>query len=266
MKITSILIFLATFIGLSAQFKGSEWSIYIQPTLGNRFVQYKNEVSQKYKDSIAQADGYRKSIGAGLEYHKVIDRYSSLQFGLQYFNAGFTRTRKAYKFLDTIHPQIGIMADLSDPSGNYVKFNYRFHFVALPVLYQTKLKIKRLPENTSLFWLGGAQIDMLIKHDIKAKLYGFSAYGEKEFVLDNKEADASRYNLALQTGLRFEYMLEDHYSVYVQPQFILPILVSNFAKERYFLYAFNLNIGMHFRPANKDKSGKKNTTKEAEQE
>lgn len=231
-----------------AQLKDPALSISVMPTVSNRLMSFKTNVPDNYKDSINQSDGYRDALSAAVMMSYSVDKYTRIHFGLQYLNLGFTRKKENLRFLDTIHPQIGIMSDLSQTGESYVDFNYRFHYITLPFLVDKQIVNKRLKAST-LHFIMGASISALLKHDIKAQFHGFSLKGgQKSKVLDAGDQEAGRLNGNLQFGFRLENLVYGEKTfVFVQPNVFIPILKANYSKERAQLYALGLQVGLMFK-------------------
>ena len=251
-KIMCFLIGISTFKFLNAQKNDGLWQFNITPTLGNRLISYKNNVSTQFKDSIKKADGWRTSIGAGLGYNLITSKKTRLYFGIQYQNFGFTRTKKNLKFRDTIHPEIGRVNDLSQTGEIYVNFNYRYHYLAIPFLYSYQFYANK-GKSTSIHWLVGGSISGLLKHDIRAVLRGFSAYGEKIFILKNEAEQAALLNANIHLGLRLENLVYKNTWIFIQPMVYAPILNANYGKERHRLYSIGAEVGIAFKIEEKKK-------------
>lgn len=145
--------------------------------------------------------------------------------------------------MDTIHPQIGIVNDLSQTGSNDVEYNYRYQYIGIPFLFSSKLRIRKMKTSRLHFMFGGA-VSGLINHDIKVKLIGFSAFGKKEFRLDGDEDEPIRFNASLQFGFRLENPLFDENTfIFVQPDLFLPLIASNRSDMRAQLYGLGLQVG-----------------------
>ena len=231
-----------------AQFKDPSFSFGVVPTLGNRLITYRTSVSKAYKDSINKADRWRDAIGASCMFGFRTNMNNRIFVGLQFHNFGFTRKRENLRFMDTIHPGIGIMNDLSQTGPNYVAFNHRYMYVSIPFMVSTRISGKKMKSSTLDFVFGGS-LSGLVKHDIRAQLHGFSAYGEKIFILDDKEAEAGLLNGNLHVGFRLENpVYGKHTFVYVQPTAFLPVLPANYSKQRNNLFALGVEVGVMYRP------------------
>jgi len=240
--------FLLAFLSCSvyAQLSNPALSFSVEPGVGNRGMNFKSKVSSVYKDSINKADIWRQSLSASAMLSYSTSRYSRIFTGVQFLNFGFTRMRYNLKFMDTIHPDIGIVNDLSQTGSNDVAYVYRYQYLAFPFMFASKLKVKKLKSSTLHFMMGGS-LCVLLNHDIKTKLIGFSAKGEKQFKLKDKENEAGLFNANIQFGLRLENpIINKNTFIFVQPELYLPILKANYSDEKAQLYHFGLQIGMMY--------------------
>lgn len=249
----SILFLILNCISLKAQFKDPGYSIAVEPTFGTRIAIYKGSFSDSYKDSLQKADRYRDAIGASFLVSFKTGKKQRIYTGLQFHNFGFTRKKENIRFMDTIHPQIGIMNDLSQTGGAHVDFNYRFMYLSLPVLFSRQISGKKMTATTiHLIW--GGSVSVLLKHDIRAVLRGFSTRGgDKVHPLTNEAAEAQRINANLHAGFRLENLLfgKDTW-IFAQPEIYLPAFTANGSSERYRLLAAGIQVGIYYQPV-KDK-------------
>ncbi len=244
MRFPILLVFLLSMSFSQAQLTDPAVSISVEPTLGHRIMNFKSKALPSFKDSINKADVWRDAISANFMISYATSRYSRIFFGLQFQNFGYTRSRKNLKFMDTIHEDIGIVNDLSQTGSNDVEYIYRYQYLGLPVMLSSKLNIKRMKTSKMYFMFGGS-LNILINHDIRTKLIGFSARGKKVFILDGKEDEPSRFNASLQMGLRLENpILDKNTFIFIQPDIYLPILRANKSDMKAQLYAFGLQIGV----------------------
>lgn len=229
-----------------AQLSNPALSFSVEPGLGNRGMNFKSKVPSAYKDSINKADVWRQSLSASAMLSYSTSRYSRIFTGIQFLNFGFTRMRYNLKFMDTIHPDIGIVNDLSQTGSNDVAYVYRYQYLAFPFLFSSKLKVKKLKSSTLHFMMGGS-LCVLLNHDIKTKLIGFSAKGEKQFRLKDKDNEAGSFNANIQFGMRLENpIINKNTLIFVQPELYLPILKANYSDQKAQLYHFGLQIGLMY--------------------
>ena len=235
-----------------AQLREPAWSLSVQATYGNRFMVYKGNFSDRYKDSLGKADRGRDAIGGAFTVSFQAGKRQRLYTGLQFHNFGFTRKKENLRFLDTIHPGIGIVNDLSQTGGAYVDFNYRYMYLSLPLLFSWQLSGKKLP-NTSIHLIYGLSVSALVHHDIRAVLHGFSTRGgQKIYPLNNSSGEPERINAILQGGFRIENALYGKETmVFVQPELFVPAMTANRSSERHRLWAAAIQIGICYKPQSK---------------
>lgn len=235
-----------------AQMKDPSFSFAVMPVIGNRIITYKQDYSAKYKDSIKKGDIWRDAISASVMMGFRGGSRTRFHIGLQFHNFGFTRRKENIRFLDTIHPQIGIMQDLSQTGNNYVDFNFRYMYLSIPFLVSTQISGKSMKSSTLHFVFGGS-VSGLLKHDIRAQFHGFSARGKKIFKLDDSESEAGLLNGNAHVGLRLENLVYGKSTfVFLQPTVFMPLLSANYGPQRHHLYALGLEVGLMYKPS-KDK-------------
>lgn len=235
-------------LSVGAQISEPGYSFAVMPTIGNRLISYKDNVSAKVKDSLKKADGWRDAIGASLMYSFKSNKTTRIHVGFQFHNFGFTRKKENIRFMDTIHPDIGMMTDLSQTGPSYVDFNYRYMYLSIPFLISKQISGKKMKSSTLHFIFGGS-LSGLLRHDINAQFHGFSLKGgDKQRKLDDKESEAGLLNGNLHLGMRLENKVFKSTFVFVQPTLFAPILNANYGKQRHHLYALGLEVGIMYRP------------------
>jgi len=195
----------------------------------------------------------RYSIGLSAAMSFTSSRNTGIRFGLEYMDAGFRRVREDLRFLDTIHPNIGIVRDLSQTGGAYAEFNYSYKYMQIPFLFTKNLELRSLIESKLHFFAGGS-ISVLLKHQMITKLRGFSTREGKDFKWEGVENEPQRFNFNLHTGFRLENPVYGKNTfIYLQPGLYFPILNANRSYEKAHLYAFSLQLGVMVR-LDKDKA------------
>lgn len=105
-------------------------------------------------------------------------------------------------------------------------------------------------KSTSIHWTGGGSVAMLVNHDIRAVLNGFTKNGKDVFILDDPNDNPARININLQTGFRLENQLYGKNTlIFVQPTFYLPLFSANYATERHHLYSITCEVGIILKPS-----------------
>ena len=246
-KPLGLLVFgLLSFSGLAADFKGQAFSLCVQPTYSNTFVQFKsNTFTARFKDSILNNTQGRTGLNLALMWSFKMRSKTRFQTGLMFQNLGFSVQKDNLHFLDTIHSRIGIMSDLSQTGPNYVDFRYRYFQLALPIAFEQSVYNKK---STQISWVYGGAIGIMYKHLIKAVLHGFSARGnQKVFTFDNPEEGAVRMDVQFQTGIKIATDIDAKgLKVFAQPSIVLPVFSANTAAIRHHLYQIGLQIGLQY--------------------
>lgn len=241
-----IVLGLLSLSGLAADFKGQAYSLSVQPSYSNTLVQFKsNTYSTSFKDSIVNHTHGRTGLNFNGFWSFKMRSNSRFQTGLMFQNLGFSVQKDNLHFLDTIHPRIGIMSDLSQTGPNYVDFRYRYFQLALPIAFEQSVYNKK---STQISWVYGGAIGIMYKHSIKAVLHGFSARGnQKVFTFDNPEEGAVRMDVQFQTGLKIATDIDAKgLKVFAQPSIVLPVFSANTANIRHHLYQIGLQIGLQY--------------------
>jgi hypothetical protein len=253
-RIIYLCLFFVLYSGESySQKKKGAWYVSISPTIGNSINTYTNDPGSAYKDSLKKLDRWRTSIGASLLYSVETGNNNQLMTGLQFLNFGFTRKREDFRFLDTLHPDIGFMSDKSKTGGNSIEFNNRYQYLAIPFLFSTKISGRGM-KTTSIHWTAGGSVAMLLNHDIRAVLNGFTKNGKDVFILDDQKDNPSRININLQTGFRLENQLYGKNTlVFIQPTFYFPLFSANYGIERHHLYSITCEVGIVIKPKTETK-------------
>jgi hypothetical protein len=230
----------------ASDFKSQAYSLAVQPSYSNTFVQFKsNTYSTRFKDSILDNTQGRTGLNLALMWSFKMRSKTRFQTGLMFQNLGYSVLKDNLHFLDTIHPRIGIMSDLSQTGPSYVDFRYRFFQLALPIAFEKSIFNKKA---TQISWVYGGAVAIMFKHSIKAVLHGFSARGnQKVFVFDNPEEGAVRMDVQFQTGLKIATDIDAKgLKVFAQPNLILPVFNANTSAVRHHLYQIGIQIGLQY--------------------
>ena len=230
----------------ASDFKSQAFSLAVQPSYSSTFIQFKsNAFSTKFKDSILTNTQGRTVLNIACLWSFKMRSKTRLQTGLMFQNLGFSVRKDNIHFLDTIHPRIGIMSDLSQTGPNYVDFRYRFFQIALPIAFEKSIYNKKA---TQISWIYGGAVAIMFKHSVKAVLHGFSARGnQKVFVFDNPEVGAVRMDVQFQTGLKIATDIDAKgLKVFAQPNLILPVFNANTSTVRHHLYQLGIQIGLQY--------------------
>lgn len=198
-------------------------------------------------DSLKTADQPRQNWGGGVKLLVGIDKYTSLQFGINYKGMSFTRVRKDYQFHDTLHPKIGRIEDLSQTVlSKDAQFFHKYRYISIPVIFQKSFTKTVFNNKMQFYFASGLDFDFLIKDDMAVSLNGWSVKGEDRHVISS-DYESTKANLALNLGARFEYQLDEYATFSVQPAFNYPILLT--AKDdfvQFRMYQFGISVGVSY--------------------
>jgi hypothetical protein len=216
----------------------------VQPTVANRIMLY-SSVNQKNKDSFSKVDQSRITLGANALFTLPINKDLSLMTGLKFQSMGFTRRKENIRFLDTIHPSIGIRADQVDVGPAWVDFRYQYYYLSIPFLFTQEINTSNRGKTSSFHWVAGGAISGLIKRDINAKFFGFSFGKDKKVSITENDWQPALINANLQAGFRYENLIYGKQtSIFVQPNLIVPVLLADYGVNKHLLYGVGLEIGI----------------------
>jgi hypothetical protein len=220
----------------------------VQPGLNHRIMFAENKQS---KDSFRRLDKFHQTLSFNIYKPISISEKSSLWIGLQYQNMGFKRLKEDIRFLDTIHPLLGIRADQVQIGPSWVEFRYRYHYLSIPFLYTKEIKRRAKGASGSFHFIAGGAISGLLKQDINAVFYGFTFKGQKSIKFNETDVSSGLISGNLQIGFRYENKIDgDKLSIFVQPKLTLPVLPANYGKNIHMLYSIGAELGLKVRVLN----------------
>jgi hypothetical protein len=223
----------------------------VQPTVANRIMLYSSD-NHKNKDSFSKVDQSRITLGANALFSLPINKDLSLMTGLKFQSMGFTRRKENIRFLDTIHPSIGIRADQVDVGPAWVDFRYQYYYLSIPFLFTQEINTSNRGKSGSFHWVFGGAISGLIKRDINAKFFGFSFGKDKKVSVTENDWQPALINANLQAGFRYENLIfGDQTSIYVQPNLMIPVLLADYGLNKHLLYGVGLEVGLVYSLDNK---------------
>jgi len=172
-----------------------------------------------YTDSLNKFETWRSSMGATAWINYVMNRIWDVQVGLAYADLGYQRKQEGLLFKQTTYPGLGSgkIEDLSNPAKD-INYNYRFHYLQIPILFHYKYK-KSGDFKFTYSFSGGVSTNILLKHQMTANLLnGFYIEGEKKFNFDSTGFKASPVTFNILLGGRIEYKLDKTSQLSVIPQ------------------------------------------------
>lgn len=243
-KIVFLSIALFLYVGLKAQ---TRIEGFITPAIGYRHLSAGPLATDDFIDSIKQTDHPRQNWSGGVKLLVGIDKYTSIQFGINYKGMSFTRLREDFQFHDTVHPKIGRVEDLSQTVlSKDAQFFHKYRYISIPVIFQKSFTKTVFNNKMQFYFASGLDFDFLIQDDMYVSLNGWSVKGEDRHVITS-DYESTKANLALNLGARFEYQLDEYATFSLQPAFNYPLLLS--AKDEYIrfrMYQFGVSVGVSY--------------------
>lgn len=176
-----------------------------------------------------------------------IDRDWDMEIGIQWSHYGFTRVWNDLQYLDSIHPRIGRVEDLSDNGIKVATYDFRMNYLSVPVLFHYDFTGGRRNRQYGGSLFIGPEFHFLMKESQQIHLSGFSVKGEFEHELDATDYDLLGFNASLALGGRYIVRVEKSLFASFQPRFSLQLLNSGSDELlRFNLYQLGLNAGIYY--------------------
>jgi len=220
---------------------------FLTPAIGYRHMTSGPMGTADLMDSLKNADKVRQNWSGGVKLLVGIDKYTSIQFGVNYKGMSFTRLLEDFQFHDTVHPKIGRVEDLSQTVlSKDAQFFHKYRYISIPVIFQKSFTKTVFNNKMQFYFASGLDFDFLIQDDMYVSLNGWSVKGEDRHVITS-DYESTKANLALNLGARFEYKLDEYATFSVQPAFNYPLLLS--AKDdfvQFRMYQFGISVGVSY--------------------
>jgi hypothetical protein len=235
-----------------------EVSGFAMPMIGGRILttdgvpENYTGTEAEFNDSLSSADMLKISLGGGVGISYYKDEFSRLELGIRYSDQGFTRVKKGLAFGDLIHPEIGVVKDLSSTGNSKdVHFVYRYQYLQFPIMYHfAPYKVKKYAE-LDFFFTTGISVNVLFQHTVRAKLQGWTAFGDEVFDIERHEYDPSIANANIHFGFRLHYQMDGKTSLLFNPTASMGILQANDGIDRHRLFDISIPIGFVYTLENK---------------
>lgn len=206
-----------------------------------------NQTYSQYNDSVNSNKSYRTSFGATLWGHMLINKVWSMQAGIGYIDVGYQRNQTNIQYLDPLFPGIGSKGKVLEKSNTnkIVDYNYRYQYLTIPIMFNHDVYASK-DFFYKLSLTGGAALNVLVHHDIQAKLYEFVVEGKDVYNLDSTGCEGRRLALSMMLGAKSEYRYDKKTIIYIMPVFgVYPISVTH-THINSFPYYFQLNVGVQY--------------------
>jgi hypothetical protein len=201
----------------------------------------------EYSDSISNFESYKLSMGGTVWVNYLLSRTWTVQAGIGYSEVGFTLKQEDIKFHDKLLTGTGSSGRLEDVSNSIknVDYSFKYQYLTVPVLFNRYIKRSGDFKWTYYFTMGAA-VNILLKHQVKAKLDNFYIEGQNVFKIDSTGYEGRRVTPNIFIGGRFEYKLDKQFSAFAQPMItVFPLSVSK-TEMKARPIGLQLNIGVAY--------------------
>ncbi len=218
---------------------------------------------KQYADSVKSFETYKLSVGATVWVNYLLNKKWTLQTGIGYSEVGFTREQKDIQLGDKLYPGIGVgyVTDATSASRS-AAYSFKYQYLTVPVLFNYYAK-----RSSDFKWLyyftGGAGFNVLVKHQMKAKMNDFVVDGEDVFHIDSTGYEGSPFTVNLFLGGRIEHRISKDLQLFCQPMLTaFPLSVSKTEMKSYPV-GLQVNIGLIYSlDAGKEEFKKNNSSKD----
>lgn len=253
-----ILVFSYFSTGQSVGIKG--FGFTLGPEYGNRFTKNKNDNQvtpypgykvgyQKMNDSLDKLDGFRAGFDFGL--NAFFTTYSKVYFsiGIGYRNTGYRRHFESLKYKDSIQ-YMGKIDVFSDNGPKDITFNFRYHYLELPVMVHFSLNSREDQyDETNKFITIGLSPNWLLKNNYNARLFGFSIEEQVNFKGNEIFYTNRVFNCNVLLGGRFQTALNEDFRFNITPVISFPLLSQTVNEDATFVrpYSIMVNAGLSYK-------------------
>jgi hypothetical protein len=188
----------------------------------------------------------RLNLSAHAWYNKTLGFNWTMQAGLGYLDMGFRREQNNLQDGEYIHKEIGEgkILDKTNIEKN-INYDYRFHYLDIPVWFNYEL-YKSKDYKTMYQFTGGVAANVLIKHQLTARLDNFSIDGKEKFQINNTGYDARAFSMQLNFGFKVIHKLDKETTIIVQPIYTIHPMSVTSGQIKVMPYSVMLHAGLVF--------------------
>ncbi len=199
-----------------------------------------------YSDSLRKADGMRMGLNFGVHYLKTLNKNKAIRIGLQLSDYGFRRVRNSLGFGDSIHPEVGLVADFSQTGPRDVYYDVRYQMLEVPFSWVWNTDFRDRKREIQLHITGGFAPSYLFRHETIVRLRGFTTRdGIFNYRVSNTGYNARAFNLALTGGMRLDYAMDRRIHLLASPNIRIPLLAAATRPyERHRPWQFGIETGI----------------------
>jgi hypothetical protein len=183
---------------------------------------------KEFADAIKKNQSTRLNFSAHAWYNKTLGFNWTLQAGIGYVDMGFRYEQNKLKDGDYINNGVGEgrILDKSNVEKN-LNYDYRFHYIDIPVWFNYEL-FKSKNYKTIYQFTAGFAANILVKHQLTARLDNFTIDGKDKFQVNNTGLDPRAFNMQINAGFKVIHKLDKETTVIVQPMYSMhPVSVTN---------------------------------------
>jgi hypothetical protein len=207
----------------------------------------------QYADSVDRRATFKPSFGCTAWINYLLSANWYIQTGIGYNEFGYATQNDNLKLGDQLYPGIGnsVITDATNVQKG-IRYNYRFQYVSVPVIFNYYLKRSDDFAWTSYFSFG-ASSHILVNQKMTARLEQFYMDDKNVFHIDSTGHNMRPIALSLQAGARFDYKLDNSFSAFIQPLLLaFPFSVSTSIYKAN-PFGFVCNAGIVYNIPKKDK-------------
>lgn len=252
-KLLSIFLFISPLLVLAQSQEKSYFSVTVgagvvgATTTTNstqQAVYLLNQNYTQYNDSVQKFQTTRFNFAATLWYNYVVNDQLTLQAGLGYIDMGYRREQNDLKLGDHTYPGIGFgkIVENTNATRN-IYYDYKFHYLQIP-LWANYALFKSKDFKTTVSVTGGLSANVLLKHQLVAKLDNFKMDDKDKFTFDSTGYSARSFGMQVNLGLKVEHKLEKDITLIFQPMYNYHPFSATNEPISVGLYGFLLNAGV----------------------
>jgi hypothetical protein len=199
-----------------------------------------------YSDSLRRADGIRMGLNFGAHYLITINKNKAIRIGVQLSDYGFRRIRNNLGFGDSIHPEVGLVADFSQTGPRDVYYDVRYRMLEVPFSWVWNTDFRDRKREIQIHLTAGFAPSYLFRHETIVRLRGFTTRdGIFNYHVSNTGYNARRFNLAMTGGMRMDYAMDRRIHLLVSPNLRIPLLAAATRPfERHRPWQFGIETGI----------------------
>ncbi len=187
-----------------------------------------NLTYEQFNDQAQKNQIMRLNFSAHAWYNKALGFNWTMQAGLGYIDMGFRRAQNKLQDGDYIHKEVGEgrIWDKSNVEKN-LNYDYRFHYLDIPVWFNYEL-FKSKDYKTMYQLTGGVAANVLLKHQLTARLDNFTIDNKDKFQVNNTGYDARSFSFQVNLGFKVIHKLDKETTILLQPMYTIhPMSVTN---------------------------------------